>query len=681
MGVKYEDIKDYISEKSDEIDEEEELANMQKNISHWSEYWSQNIENARNNLMMTYSDQWDALTRVERDQTKKLSLTFNKILPIVTQVVGEFSKSLPNINIYNSKTQDCEYIENILDKIKYESGHDSVALSCAQDIFVCGYSAIRICFDYESDRSFSKSIKYEHVLNPMNSFFDPSSSHPNKIDSEYAGSFSYMNRELYESKYGDEIDEKDFPNPQAKNELNNNNDNFTWLDNEGIALIDYTKKCHYSDILLKKLDGSSIYYSKYSKKENFQDLINIECVDWRPVERTKILHMTATYSKILDWCFYDSDDYDIKHLPYIYIDGQSYLHEDGRYRTRAYVELAHDAQRLHNFAKSELAEAIKYFRREEYIATKKMVDGYEQEWKNPEARTSLLIYNHDSMVPGGRPIKEAPSQLSPVILQSAVLSEMDVFSALGRFNENQGSESNAITGVAISKRIAQGNKSTYLYYNNLANGIQELFKVILNYMPIIYNDERNVSYFHSEKKKHVNFKINENKSDGKKVNDMLASIDMQVRVTSGSNEEDHILEVINILVEMMKINPQLSAVIPDIVASKLPFSFADKLTERLKLFLPPQVQQQEGIQGIPQQPNPQAQMDQMKMQNEGQKIDLEKQRIDMEKANLIQRQMDMNLKIEKIEHDDSKNKRDDLKHAINTFLETRKIIANSNKNE
>jgi hypothetical protein len=188
----------------------------------------------------------------------------------------------------------------------------------------------------------------------------------------------------------------------------------------------------------------------------------------------------------------------------------------------------------------------------------------------------------------------------------------------GIYPSHLGAKSNEDSGVAIARRDAQGDTSTFVYIDNLEDAIESTGRQLIDLIPHYYSGERVIRLLGEDDEVEKFVEINKLMPDGKTWNDVTRG-KYDVVVSTGPAYATRRQEAAENLMKLSE-NPMIAQVGADILVRALDIPMADKLADRLKMMLPPgldedvdkeRAQQQGGAQ---QQPSP----EQMQMQAEQQ---------------------------------------------------------------
>ena len=236
------------------LNQDDILQKARENINGWVSYWQENNERYRNNFYFTYVDQWDEEDRRERKKRKKPVLTVDKIKPAVRSTIGQLRENTPNVEIRantdNTNQETVDIYNGIVRWISYKSNAPRVYQKAFEPEYVGGYSALRICYDYESGMSFEKQTLIKNI-NPLNAFFDPSAQEQDKSDGNFCGFADKMSYREFKLKYPNYKGE---PQPLVSSQYNEAQKQF-WGDDKEITICDYWCKEYYDKTIYELSDG------------------------------------------------------------------------------------------------------------------------------------------------------------------------------------------------------------------------------------------------------------------------------------------------------------------------------------------------------------------------------------------------------------------------------------------
>lgn len=638
--------------KSSNTDYRMTIEELDKPVSKYYSWWSTYMEAARNMRRFIYIDQWEYEVRTQRTNRKKPVMTFNKIIPILNGMLGEFRNNTPAIAVRaaDEKTtqQQVDIINGYFRYINYKSEGNVVYQELFRSMLEVGWGAYIINIEYEHENTFNKwpTIKYLHDDNAV--FFDRTAQLPDKSDGSLCGYYECVSKDDFIKCYPD-IDD-----PQSAG-------TYYWarsseIDKDCITICHQWCKHYYKTVWCKLSDGQEMnendaneYIEKLNmqikqammmeQQQGFNPFYNIP-IPVTIVEKKEIMDYELYYYQYIKNSILQCKKWPGKKLPIIFSMG-IYTFLNGDFRPISYFETARDAQKLTNYALSETAHCMVTSRREQFIGTREHVKGVEEIWENSQFAQGLLPYTPDPNPNVPPPQKIVGDSFDQAILQAAQMFDQQTAQCLGRYDENRGNESNAVSGIAISNRQTAGNLPLNMIEDNVKRAIKQGAEVLLELIPYVLSDERKISTL--DKKGNQNI-VNINKkigysmdSDGNIIqmieNDMRSGkYDVEVRVDD--TYENQQLEVFNTLATLSQNNPQIGMLSADLLIKYSGLPCAPELEERLK-----NAQQQSQQQS---HQDPRVMIEQQRIQLEQQQLQFDQQKAQM--------QYDIDMKKLGVEH-------------------------------
>lgn len=636
------------------INEEDVLGKAREDIGMWNNYFNENITRGKDDMNFCLRDQWTAVERSEFNRLFKPAFTFNKIYPETKKIVGEQRKNKPDLlvrSLNGRASQDEINIRaDIVRTISYRSQNDLVYQTAFRSALLMGYGAIHIDIDYESPDSFFKDVFFHIVPDVTRCAWDPISKKPHKGD----GNFCSLNYPLSKEEFAAQWPYID--NPVSYADARTLLD-FQWETRDTILVCDFWQKEWYSTLIYKLSNGMTVTPQEWEEMQQVfkmqkeigkdtrvvGDLIEAQLpriIDERKTKKYKIRHYRLIKDRILEW-----QDWPSKYLPIVFVDGDSQYIEGMQY-TKSYVHEAKDAQKFLNYTGSEIAAEVKNRRREQWIGTPDNIIGQEQLWRNPELQNGILIARPDPKT-GQLPMKLNAWEISAGLLQQYQRATMDIREIMGMAEaDNTGSRD--ISGSAKRERKMDVSMSSYVYFDNLNQAIEQCGRIVLDLLPVIAgDDERNMTINRKDGNTQV-ITLNEKQEDGSILNKLEAG-EFDVEIDTGPSFAVQKEVALEMFAQTLQAFPQAFPLIADLWASNLDLQFMPQIKERFKTLVPPEILAKES--GQPPQPKPpspqdqamqmqtqlaqaELQLKQQQVQERGAKLQLEQQQHELDKAKL-----------------------------------------------
>ena len=648
-----EELQDKLKENG--IDEGQVISDAKEDLQLWDGFNNENATRGRDDADFLFKDQWSNLERSEFDRLFKMPLVFNHLYDPVKKTIAERRKNKPDLMVRSltgkATQQDLNIRSDLVRTFCYNSQTDLIYQHAFKSALTMGWGAFEICIDYENPRSMFRTIRFEMVEDARKSSFDPNARLPHKGDGNFcARLYSYPKEQFYATF------------PQAGNVVSYADPrfllDFQWQTRDSIVVCKYSKKHWYPIKLYFLSNGDTVTDLEWEdmQKQNeevknrmresivVKDIIFKEMPTIRGERNSKDYFINTyllTQNEIIDFTPWPS-----RYLPIIYQDGDSSW-MDGQQHTRSFIQDAKDAQRFVNYVGSEIAAEVKNRRREQWIGTPDNIQGYEQFWRNPELQAGILLAKPDPKT-NQLPTKMPPSEIPQSLLDQYDRGCRDIREILG-YSETEELQGRDMSGKARRERKMEGSMSSYIYFDNADQAIEQAGRVVLDLLPfIIGEDER---YMILSKADGTTQSMIFNQREGDEVKNKIERGNFDVEIATGPSfavQKDIALEFFQ---QTASENPQVFNLIADLWASQLDLQQMPTIRERLKTLVPPQVlAKEEGKQLPPPQPSPQEMMMQAEIKEKQadiavkqQKVQIEMQKLELEKAELMLKAKDMNM--------------------------------------
>jgi hypothetical protein len=233
------------------------------------------------------------------------------------------------------------------------------------------------------------------------------------------------------------------------------------------------------------------------------------------------------------------------------------------------------------------------------------------------------------------------------LIQEMNIASEDIKSVTGIFDSSLGRQSNETSGVAIRARQEQGEIAVFNYTDNVSKGVRRTWEILIDLIPKIYDTERAVRILGVDgAEKYA--RVNQVNPDGSLIND-LSRGKYDVTVSSGPSYSTQRQEASETYWKMANANPALMGIVGDLIFKATDLPYAEQIASRLKLMLPPQIQQAEA-EGKPLPPEVAAAMQQaeqamQQVQQMGQQVQEQGQRAmqDTQKADAAKHQVEQEI--------------------------------------
>lgn len=565
-------------------------------------------------------EQWDPLVKKERG-SERPCYTFNKLRVTVKRVVNDMRANRPQGKVRAVEDSDkdtAEVMEGLIRNIWNVSDGDTIIDYAAEYQVGAGMGAWRVNTKYSSDTVWDQDIVIEPIKNPFTLYCDPAAADPIKRDAEYWLLTEMISKASYERRW-----------PKAKRvsfEDTQFDDDHMWMEEESIRICEYWYREPAEKTLLMLDDGKTIDASKWDGATPVKKSRTVKC--------HKIMMCIASGDAILE----GPTEWAGSEFPFVQIYGD-WLVIDGKVHWYGLTRNSRDAQIVHNYAFTAAFESVALAPQAKYWATPTQAEGHMASWV--EAHKKLIpvqLYNADPKA--GGPPSHMPGPDVPVALMQAMqVSSDEIKATSGIFDNSLGQQGNETSGRAIAQRQRQGEIATYNYQDNEAKGIRRTWEILLDLIPKVYDTARSIRVLGvdgAEKYVEINSPKQDPATGEMVVQNDLARGKFDTTVTVGPSFSTQRQEATELYTQLGQAVPQLWAVAGDLIMKSMDLPYSDKMAERMKLLLPPQIQEtlNEGKPVPPevQQAMQKADQAMQMVQQHGQLVQAAQQELEQEKA-------------------------------------------------
>jgi hypothetical protein len=283
-----------------------------------------------------------------------------------------------------------------------------------------------------------------------------------------------------------------------------------------------------------------------------------------------------------------------------------------------------DGQRAYNYERSAFVEAVALQPKAPFMAAAESIEGLEDQWAklnqgNPAYLTFNAFDDNGQQLP--MPQRQMPPAFPAAFAQGGEMASRDMEASIGMFDANLGNQGTAVSGRAKIADQRRGDTANFHYTDNLSRSIEQLGRVVVDMIPRIYDTPRQARIVGEDGEQSF-VQVNPDMpqavaKQGKKVvaiNPNVGAYD--VRVKAGPSFTTLRQESAEQLSQILQGSPQLMPILGDVWVRMQDWPEGEKVAQRLKTMLPPQIQQMEAEEGPEVPPELMAQMQQLQQQNQ-----------------------------------------------------------------
>ncbi|MBR9900415.1 MAG: hypothetical protein GYB19_10195 [Rhodospirillales bacterium] len=552
------------------------------------------------------SEQWPEAIKKQRDAENRPCLTINKLPAFIRQVVNDARQNKPGIMVSpvdnGADPETAEVINGLVRSIERGSNAD-VAYDTAIDHAVTGgYGFFYITIEYAHDESFDLEARIERVPNPQMVHWDPNSTKFDASDWEYAFISDWLTKDEFKAQYPNAEPvsfEGDWQEWQAE-----------WINEDKVRVSKYweRKEVKRKLIMLQSVTGERMTIREdrldkmaqtffdemelvdgFDHVEAFLDLNAMEVVNERDVMAHEVKCYTMSGVEILD-----EEEWPGSTIPICPVWGDEVI-VDGRRYFHSMIRDAKDPQRMFNFWRSSTTELVALAPKAPWVGPKGFVPK-DQKAKWDYANTRNFSYLEYDQKAGGPPRREPFAGVPAGALQESLNASDDMKSIIGIYDSSLGARSNETSGRAIMARQREADVSNFHFIDNLNRAIRYAGQVLVEIIPAVYSPRETLRILGEDMKEEVVKLISENQTpgEGERLYDLSVG-KYDVTVKSGPSYATQREETREVLIELMRAIPDAAPFIGDVLLEHMDFVGSEKVAERLKMLLPPAIQQKEGV--------------------------------------------------------------------------------------
>lgn len=484
------------------------LEQLKKSVEEAQEYFCDNFKRYQQFMKFVFKSSLDDTENATLAERGMPTIEFNILEAFISRLRGEFAKQQPSLTVRAADgvpismldkqfIATLEVVEAHLRALFFDGSNDMLEYNVYSDLLAGGFSVLRVYTDYVNEKSFEQNICIERVFDPTLCVFDPLARTSHKGDGRFCAELYPMTKEEFENEFGSKITE----NMQFSRSLSG----FEWSfqnEQEKIVLVcDYYEKQCKKETIVKLTNGHSVTekeYEKFIAEWEAQGIIEQPpvIVNKRRTTTEKIVRYRFCESALLD-----VTDTNYRHLPLVFVDGNSVNIKDGgsSYQmTRPYVYHAMGIQRLKNYAGQSLANELENTIQHKFVvAIESIPTDYQDAYQNVQ-KADTLVYNHfldtnnpTVTLPPPREIVRTP--IPPQIAETFRMSDEMTQIILGNYDAAGGQVSNApMSGIAFARSAIQSNNASVPFIVGYIKGLNRIAQIVVDLIPKYYRTPRSL---------------------------------------------------------------------------------------------------------------------------------------------------------------------------------------------
>lgn len=522
-------------------------------------------------------EQWKEKTRKLREGWGDPCMEFPQLKQFVNQVINDQRQNRPGIRVHpaggDASEEVAEIHQGLIRGIEYDSRAEAIYDNAYQHSVVGGRGYWRIYAEYESEDSFNQKLRMAWIPDPLTVLLDPDYKEPDGSDRGWGFVFDVLKRDEFERKY------------PGKAPTDFSGDVKMWFpDGDHVIVADYYERVAIPRKLAMLSDGTIAWADEVPA--GLPDGVTVvkerESRDWR-VDWYTVGGGTAVLER---------HEWPGKMVPIVCTTGDEIVVE-GKRVFSGLIEPAMDAQRLFNYGMTQQAIHLALTPRAPIIAEYRQIEGFEDIYKNAN-NMNLSVLPYKAVAEEGN-LLPMPSRQPPATPDSGWINwtqqmSMLMRSTIGMYENSLAMRGQETSGRAILAREKQGDNATFHFADNLSRAIALTGRIILEVVPTYYDTAR-IVYIVKPDGEREEVEVNvAGPLDAIARNDIRVG-KYAVTVEAGPSYATKRQETSDTINQIVQAYPALMQVAGDLVMRAQQVPEAEEFAERLKLTLPPQIQQ------------------------------------------------------------------------------------------
>lgn len=547
-----------------------------------------NRKRAKDAIRFRDLEQWPDEIRKSRENDPdgpRVCLTLDKINQYVNQVKNDERQNRPSIKVRPvddaGDVKVAEIYQGIIRDVEDCSSADNAYDTAFEHAADGGFGYWRIVTEYQDDMSFDQVPRIKRISNRFSVELDPYFQEADGSDRKWGFVFEKIPNDEFERQYPTKklasFDEYADLAPD-------------WC-GEHVLVAEYFRLEETPIEIALLPDGSVVESDKVPE--------GIVPVDTRKTTKTVCKWSKLTCAEELE-----SREFPSKYIPIVEVVGNE-LDYEGKRKLSGLIRGAMDSMRMFNYSASAFVEMVALAPKVPYVAAADQIDDNSELWAAANRR-NLSVLTYKPVLEGGILVPPPVRQQMPGIpagWQQAMQNfEHDIQASMGMYAADLGEQSNEKSGRAILARQKAGDTATFHYVDNLSRAIRFTGRILIDIIQRTFDTARLTRILKEDGTTDQARLDPEQEQAIKQITGangkMVTYYNLQkgrydVTVSAGPSYTTKRQEGAEWMLQLIHANPELMGVIGDLVFKIVDMPYADKVAERLKKMLPPNLQDQE----------------------------------------------------------------------------------------
>lgn len=441
-----------------------------------------NRTKALDDLKFSYGEQWPNYATASR-ALERPKLTINETDGYCRQVINGIRQQRPRMSPHptgaRGSIETAKVLKGLCRHVEVNSNADNAYDNAVDFAVRIGWGYWRVQNDYIDVKSFDQDIFIQPVENPFTVYFDPNSSLPDGSDATQGLITDLMGKKAFE---------QEFPGAQTSGfqQTGTGDSTADWVTEDTIRLAERFWLDRKRATLVKLSDGMMMWEDQLPSPDLLVAM-GLSVIGDRPSFKQVVKWTKQSGMEILA-----EENLPGKWIPIVPCYGVSVM-IDGKRQRMGLVRFAKDPAMMNNFWYTAMTESLALGTKAKWKVAEGSIEGHENEWNRSNINPNPVLTYKTTGLDGGQvppPEYIQPEQPPAGQITAMQIAGQALAKVVGIFDPATRSGAQHKSDKAIRAENAQSEMSNYHFYDNLTRSIMHSGRIIMSYMPVVYDTER-----------------------------------------------------------------------------------------------------------------------------------------------------------------------------------------------
>lgn len=444
---------------------------------------SENRQQGLKALQFRYGDQWPQYAVASRGLDRP-QLTINETNTYIKKVTNSQRQQRPRGKAQpvddQADKKTAKVITGLGRHVEVNSDADYAYDTAFDFAATIGWGYWRVRTDYISEDSFNQDIFIDVVDNPFTVYFDKNSILPDGSDAEKGLITDLLRKTAFK---------KDYPGAQESGfeDRGSGDSDPNWVTEHDIRIAEYFYVEREKAKLVMLTDGTVLWADELPRIQRLMVAAGIGIKGDRD-----------SFKRVVKWCKQTAMEVlEEKTLPGRWIPivpvYWTNVMLDGKRTRQGLVKDAMDPQRMINFWQTSITEGIALAPKAKWLISEGQDEGHETEFKNANLSASPVLRYKPTDVegkPAPPPQRIQPEPPPTGAIEATFMASQNLSRVMGVFDPAVRGGAQHKSDKTLNAEQGQSENTNFDGYDNLTRSIKHTWRIMLSYMPIVYDTQR-----------------------------------------------------------------------------------------------------------------------------------------------------------------------------------------------